>query len=173
MSGSEAYTFYEEGMRYFKRENFRQAHLYFCRAYASNPANELLPAIQSYLGFTLAIVEGKEREGFKLLHDALQQDFCRADFFINLGQAHLRKNQRKQALNAFYNGLKNCPNDPHISRVLLEVGKRRKPALGFLRREHPLNVWLGRRSYERLRKRERLTQRGRRAFKPLQPPTGI
>lgn len=147
----------EEGISLLRVDEIRLAHEQFKKCYASKPHETILPAVESYYGYTLALIENRTAEGFRLMHKALKGGFFRADFFLNLGKAYLKKkNDRKQALSAFYNGLKYSPHHAEILSILQEIGTRRPPVVKFLRRAHPINVLLGKKRHQREEKKFRL-----------------
>ena len=53
-------------------------------------------------------------------------------------------NERRLAVNTIERGLKLDPDHKGLLELKQEIGARRKPVLGFLGRDNPLNVFLGR-----------------------------
>lgn len=158
MPAASAEHMLEEGISLLRIDEIKLAHEQFKKCYAGNPHENILSAVESYYGYTLALVENRTAEGFRLMHKALSGGFFRADFFLNLGRAYLKKkNDRKLALSAFYNGLKYSPQHAEILSILQEIGTRRPPVVKFLRRGHPLNVFLGKKRHFREAKKFRLT----------------
>ena len=142
-----------KGLQMLDQHDIRRAYECFRQAFEAGPPAEIAAAVQSYLGYTMAIVTGRESEALRLMHSAVNQEFYRPDFFLNLGKIYWeRKGNRKQALNALFNGLRHCPNDPEITKFLREMGTRRKPAVTFLARGNFINRWLGKRSYRKTRR---------------------
>lgn len=140
----DASQYYGLGLMALDEKNLRKALECFRKAFNLHPPLELQPAVKSYYGFTMVMVEGREGEGFRLMHQAASQDMYRPEFYVNLGRAYWqKKGNRKQALNALYNGLRFAPKDPAILAMLREMGTRKPPVIKFLKRKNPINRWLG------------------------------
>ncbi len=64
-------------------------------------------------------------------------------FYLNLGRAHLAAGAKKNAAEAFKKGLQADPEDSELLREVRRLGMRRKPAIPFLKRSHPMNKYIG------------------------------
>jgi tetratricopeptide (TPR) repeat protein len=64
-------------------------------------------------------------------------------FYLNLGRAYLKADKKQEAVAAFYQGLKNDPDNKDIHEELVRLGNRRKLPVPFLRRSHPINKYIG------------------------------
>jgi len=150
---------FDQGRHLVNRQKLQEAHHCFQRVLEIEPTFlEDEPGMQSYFGYTLAMVENREREGLRLLNNAISTDGFRADHYLNLGKYYLiKKRNRKKALNSLFNGLKNCPGDPEIKQILDEMGTRKKPFFSFFARKNFLNRFLGRTF--RSRKKQKLQER--------------
>lgn len=100
--------------------------------------------VLSYLGHALARCERKHAEGTALCERALEVEFFRAETWANLGWVRLHARDRRGAHDAVRRGLAIDPLDPGLLELARLLGRRRRPVLPFLRRQHPLNVALGR-----------------------------
>lgn len=100
------------------------------------------PANWSYLAFCLA----KERRQFdraiQLCQEAIRKDPQNAVHYLNLGRVHLLAGRTKDAIHVFRQGLLYEAN-AHIEAELRKIGLRKPPVVGFLRRNHPINKYLG------------------------------
>ncbi|GLI38759.1 tetratricopeptide repeat protein [Geobacter hydrogenophilus] len=100
------------------------------------------PANWSYLAFCLA----KERRQFdraiQLCQEAIRKDPQNAVHYLNLGRVHLLAGRTKDAIHVFRQGLLYEAN-AHIEAELRKIGLRKPPVVGFLRRDHPINKYLG------------------------------
>jgi predicted Zn-dependent protease len=97
----------------------------------------------SYYGLSLARDGNRPHQGAELCRKAIAVEFFNADLFLNYGCALLLANRRGDAFKTLAKGLSVQANHPEILRELGRMGWRRRPVLGFLRREHPINVALG------------------------------
>jgi tetratricopeptide (TPR) repeat protein len=141
---SQSYIEFKKGLHWLKCNQEREAHKCFNQALIHDPDDHLLPAVKSYLGYTLATVEGREISGVRLMREALNQDITRADFFTNLGKVYLNViYDRKRAIYVLHRALKYCPRDPELHDLIRKLGIRRTPLLSFLSRHHFLNRFLG------------------------------
>ncbi|ABB30970.1 hypothetical protein GeomeDRAFT_3065 [Geobacter metallireducens RCH3] len=100
------------------------------------------PANWSYLAFCLA----KERRQFdraiQLCQEAIRKDPQNAVHYLNLGRVYLQAGSTKDAIHVFRQGLLYESNS-HIEAELRKIGLRKPPVVGFLRRDHPINKYLG------------------------------
>lgn len=100
------------------------------------------PANWSYLAFCLA----KERRQFdhavQLCQEAIRKDPHSSDHYLNLGRVHLLSGRTNEAIHVFRQGLLYGAN-AHIEAELRKIGLRKPPVVSFLKRDHPINKYLG------------------------------
>lgn len=110
------------------------------------------PFLLSYFGCLLAVVRGKSKEGIELCLAAIKSldetipfgsEFFHPVFYLNLGRAYLKDGNKQEAINAFYHGLKNDPDNKDIHQELVKMGNRRRLPLPFLKRSNPINKYIG------------------------------
>lgn len=110
------------------------------------------PFLLSYYGCLIAIVENKAKEGIKICEDAITQldksmpfgsEFFYPAFYLNLSRAHLKNNNRKEAVKALRTGLAIDSSNHDILWELKKMGERRKPVVPFLERKNPINKYIG------------------------------
>lgn len=110
------------------------------------------PFLLSYYGCLVAIVRGNPREGISICQDAIKRldvaipfgrEFFYPVFYLNLGRAYLKAEKKQEAINAFYQGLKNDPDNKDIHQELVKMGNRRRLPIPFLRRSNPINKYIG------------------------------
>ena len=118
----------------------------------------LLTKSSSFCGLSLAMVKHRFSEALEYCRISLNGDFGDPDHRANLALVYLERNDRRNAVKHLYAGLRVQPGHPRINRILESIGWRRKPPIRFLSRDHPINVWLGKR-----RSRRSAGQRGRRS----------
>jgi hypothetical protein len=88
--------------------------------------------------------------GLNLCRRAAAMETIQARVFVNLALAELKLKHRKRACSAVKIGLSIDHTDPNLLKLRDRMGVRRSPALPFLKREHLLNKWLGRYTWQRL-----------------------
>ncbi len=110
------------------------------------------PFLLSYYGCLVAIVRDNPREGIAICLDAIKRldetipfgsEFFYPVFYLNLGRAYLKAQKKQEAINAFYQGLKNDPDNKDIHQELVKLGNRRKLPIPFLKRSNPINKYIG------------------------------
>lgn len=102
------------------------------------------PTAMSYYAVCLANVEGNYDKAISLCLMAAEKEFYNPEIYLNLGKIFLLNGQKSVAVRAFRKGLKfdNCHFD--ILKEMKKLGVRRKPIVGFLPRQNPVNRLLGR-----------------------------
>ena len=72
------------------------------------------------------------------------QEFFNPELYHNLARLHLAFGFKAEAVRYLRRGLMIDPANASITESMRELGVRRRPPLGFLRRQNVLNRWLGR-----------------------------
>ena len=98
----------------------------------------------SYRGLCLAVFEGRPDDGIALCRRAVDLEFYRADYYLNLGRAYLAAGRKREAVTAFRQGRTVDPKHPGILREIVALGQRRRPVISWLPRKHFMNRCLGR-----------------------------
>jgi len=98
----------------------------------------------SYLGYGIARYQRQVKEGIRLCEHAVKTQFYHADNHLNLARVYLLSKNRKGATSALAQGLALDPRHEGLRALKSEMGYRKKPVLGFLKRENPINRTLGR-----------------------------
>ena len=135
----------EAGREGIKRDQWPRA-LTFLSAYFNryNARGETVPAsgLASYalcLGHTRQLIRGIE-----LCKKAQNADPRNPHIYWCLAQLHLLSPSRKDAIEAVERGLRAVPDNFMLLRMRKRLGVRQPPPLPFLKRDHGLNVKLGR-----------------------------
>jgi hypothetical protein len=141
---------FESGLEALQKNDYSGAHRHFKEAYFKGTQSDFFPAVQSYFGYTLGLVERKDSEAIQLMHLAVRDienslsKVYEPDVFLNLGKFYLGKRScRKKGIYALMKGLDRCPADSRILTVIKKIGIRRSPALPFLSRGNFLNRLIG------------------------------
>lgn len=115
------------------------------------------PFLLSYYGCLIALVEGKTREGIQMCENAIKElnhsmpfgtEFFYPVFYLNLGRAHLKDQNKEAAISAFTEGLRHGPDNRDLLWELKKIGTRRKPLVPFLERSNPVNKYIGKLLYK-------------------------
>ena len=141
--------YFEEVQELMKKADGESALILLEEALRKFPGD---PFLLSYYGCLVAIVRNNPREGISLCLDALKRldetipfgsEFFYPVFNLNLGRAYLKAEKKQEAVNAFYHGLKNDPDNKDIHQELIKLGNRRRLPLPFLKRSNPINKYIG------------------------------
>lgn len=110
------------------------------------------PFILSYFGYFQAIVDKKYRTGAENCKKAIallkksegiDKEVLYPVFYLNLGRAYVAGGKRKDAIEAFQQGLKFDSGNRELWKDLRGLGERKKPPLPFLDRSNPINKYIG------------------------------
>jgi len=123
---------------------------------AAASATSLPAALLSYYGLCLGVRRGQIAQATQLCQVAIDREFYRPDFYLNLARVWMAGGSRRRAVTALDLGLAVQPGNRSLQHFRGMLGVRRPPVLRFLGRDHPINVALG-----RLRQRMRPTARPR------------
>jgi tetratricopeptide (TPR) repeat protein len=110
------------------------------------------PLILSYYGCLQAIVDKKYRSGVENCKKAIvllkkkesfEEELLFPVFYLNLGRAFVAARKKKDALNAFHQGLSYDDSNSEILKELRGLGERKPPPVPFLDRSNPVNKYIG------------------------------
>ena len=99
---------------------------------------------RSYYGLTLGLSERRWEQALELCRGAARDEFFDPVHYHNLARLHLGFGFKGEAIRLLRRGLMIDPDNVEIHTALKDLGVRRRPPLGFLRRENALNRLLGR-----------------------------
>ncbi|MFQ5588779.1 MAG: hypothetical protein ACE5F7_08060 [Nitrospiria bacterium] len=136
----------ELGLAYIKQRKWGAALsvLRECEKRQEAPNIESFPPqLVSALGLCLAMAENKILTGLDYCERAVQEEVYRAEFHYHLGLVHLKDGNKRDAVAAFYKGLKFDAGHSEITKKLYQMGIRKKRSIRFLGREHVLNKVIG------------------------------
>lgn len=97
----------------------------------------------SFYGLCLATEQHQFHEALRYCREALTLESYNPDIRCNLGRVLLQQGRRREAYRCFLQGLRLEPGHTATLRALKFMGHRRRPALPFLARGNPINVFLG------------------------------
>ena len=142
------------GIEAAKAKRFERGLVFLGEAYlllSRDKDAKVPPVALSYYGLCLAMAKGRNKEAAEYCELALEREFFNVDHYANLGQVWIRAGNRRKAVDALQRGLAVEPGHPYLRALRESIGVRKTPVLGFLHRDNPLNVSLGkvRRKIER------------------------
>ncbi len=112
----------------------------FRAAHRLDPANA---RYRSYFGLGLGLAERRFDKALALCRSAAKEEFFNSDLYLNLARVHLAFGFKAEAIRYLRRGLMIDPRSDVLGAELRQLGMRRGPVLGFLRRGHSVNRWLG------------------------------
>lgn len=126
-----------------------KAALRLLTAIYSQNGSEAPPDGRSLYGFCLAVAGRKVAEGVEQCRMAIDRQPYDASHHVNLIKLFLAIGSRRRAVEALEQALRALPDDSLLLKTREVMRYRRRPAVPFLHRDNPLNIWLGRRSSRR------------------------
>jgi tetratricopeptide (TPR) repeat protein len=138
----------QHAVRLARERNYGDALLLFemyLPLLSSNDEDEkrLLTEASSFCGLCLAMEKHRYAEALEYCTISLKRDIMNPDHRANVALVYLERGDRRHAVKHLHEGLRLQSNHPRINEILDKIGRRRPPMLGFLARENPINVLLG------------------------------
>lgn len=136
----------ELGLAYIKKREWQAASDILTECEKKHRADSTLPPpaqLLSALGVSLAMAENKVISGLDYCESAVKQEVFRPELHYHLGLVHLKNGNKRDAIAAFYRGLKFNPSHPDIIAKLYQLGIRKRRAIGLLPRKNLLNKVIG------------------------------
>ncbi len=131
---------YRRGSAELEAEHFAGALEHFRAAHRLDPTS---PRYRSYFGLCLGVAERRFDKALELCRSAAKEEFFNPALYHNLARVHLAFGFKAEAIRYLRRGLMIDPECEAIGAELRHLGVRRRPVLGFLRRENALNRWCG------------------------------
>lgn len=110
------------------------------------------PFLLSYYGCLEAVINGNVSFGIDTCKKALEKldtlapvsrEVYYPTFYLNLGRAYIAAGRKKDALEAFDQGLSFDRDNRDLIWEMRKLGIRRKPVIPYLKRTHPINKYIG------------------------------
>lgn len=106
--------------------------------------SESVPGVAySFLGYGIARYQRQVKEGLRLCQHAVKTQFYHPDCHLNLARVHVLAKNRRGAVASIAQGLALDPRNSALRALQNEIGVRKRPVVGFLSRNHPVNRTLG------------------------------
>ena len=99
--------------------------------------------VSSYLGFCLAREKKDFDQAVVLCQRAIEMEPANALHYLNMARVLTCMGRKSHALKMLRRGLQ-VQRHPQLIQELRRLGLRRRPLVPFLKREHPMNIHLGR-----------------------------
>jgi Flp pilus assembly protein TadD len=101
------------------------------------------PAGSSYLAVCIARERGQFSKADILCKEALDLEPDNPVHYLNQGRILLLQGRKQEAIQAFRDGLKRGGMEKRIIEELNRLGTRKGPVISFLKRDNPINKYLG------------------------------
>ena len=98
--------------------------------------------ISSFFAFCIAKERGEIKKAISLCTDAIKEEPENSFHYLNLGKVYLIRKDKKEAVNAFRQGLQHEENQQIVDE-LDRLGTRKPPPIPFLKRSNIINKYLG------------------------------
>jgi tetratricopeptide (TPR) repeat protein len=132
---------FRRGSDALQEERAQDALGHFRAAHRLEPSSALYA---SHYGLSVGLVERRLDRALALCREAAKREFFNPVHYLNLARLHLAFGFKAEAVRFLRRGLMIDPANGPIVELMRELGVRRRPPLGFLRRQNLLNRWLGR-----------------------------
>jgi len=129
------------GLKQLKEEELLAALAAFRLAIKNSINDEFSSLYASYHGLVNARLGNPN--GLRQCRLAAHFEEQHADVFLNLARVEILEGNRTRALDALRSGLRLDPAHTTLRQMRNELGVRRRPCIGWLNREHRVNLALG------------------------------
>lgn len=131
---------FRQGREDLVAERLERALGHFRAAHRLDPASA---RYRSFFGLTLGLVDRRWERALELCRGAARDEFFDPVHYHNLARLHLAFGFKAESIRLLRRGLMIDPENATIAAELRVLGVRKRPPLGFLRRENALNRWIG------------------------------
>jgi len=100
------------------------------------------PEVRSYLAYCLAKSQGRTQVAAKTCIESIRREPDNPTHYLLLGRIHLLADDKERAMQVLRQGIK-INNDPRILGEVTRLGARKPQVIQSLKRNHPLNRFLG------------------------------
>lgn len=98
---------------------------------------------RSYYGLCIGLEEQSYREALDLCMSAVRREFFNPDLYVNVARLNIAFGFKAEGMRFLRRAQMIDPANAAVGVLRTELGLRRPPVLGFLRRGHALNRLLG------------------------------
>lgn len=136
--------FYKLGQTLYRGGYFGQALTVFEKGLDLAPGD---PRFISYIGVLTALVKRDVKKAIELCQKAIDEQPYVGQWYVNLATVYDKSRRKDEALEALRRGLVAENGHRELLSMLKKLQPRRKPVIGSLDRDHPINKLLGMFSY--------------------------
>lgn len=140
MAEATAISEFKEGLGFLKNGYANSALPHLRRAVESERHN---PYYLSFLGLSIARAERKWDEAVKLCETALSLKHNELQLYLNLAEVYVSCGRRVSAADTLDKALDTFGREPRLVKARNRVEVRKSPIVPFLKRQHFVNVGLG------------------------------
>ncbi|MBW6508617.1 MAG: hypothetical protein K0A94_03630 [Desulfuromonadales bacterium] len=101
-----------------------------------------IPEVRSYLAYCLAKSQGRTQVAAKTCIESIRREPDNPTHYLLLGRIHLLTDDKDKAVQVLRQGAK-INKDPRLLNEINKMGLRKPPVMTGLKRNHPLNRFLG------------------------------
>lgn len=134
------------GIDFARAEDYDRASIVLAEAYmrlSQQKDVKMPPALLSFYGLCLGVSKGRIKEAAEYCLLAIEKEFYSGEHYANLARVWMAGRARKKAVETLERGLSVAKGSKELLRLRKEMGFRKRPAVPFLKRDHPVNVKLG------------------------------
>ncbi len=131
---------YHRGEQALVDQSYDKALEHFRSAHHLEPSS---PRYRSHYGLAMGLAERRLDRALELCRSAAKEEFFNPAHYHTLARLHLAFGFKAEAIRYLRRGLMIDPENDSIAAELKDLGIRRRPPFGFLRRQHALNRWMG------------------------------
>jgi len=106
------------------------------------------PRYISFYGLCLGLESHRWKEAVDLCREAVASESYNPDLHWNLGRVLVAAGRRKEGWEVLRRGLEVDDQHEGLRRAVAAMGSRRRPAVPFLDRSHPINKLLGKMAHQ-------------------------
>jgi len=140
MPDQQTSAIYRTGIAHLDAGRHEEALASLKMAYEAEPDDA---TIRSSYGLCLGLAERRFEEASELCRSASRKEFFNPDHYLNLARLHLGFGFKTEAVRYLRRARMIDPGNADVDRLFRTVGRRRRPVLSFLPRNHLVNRCLG------------------------------
>ncbi len=142
--------FYKLGQTLYRGGYHGQALTVFEKGLDLAPGD---PRFISYIGVLTALVRRDVKKAIELCRKAIDEQPYVGQWYVNLATVYEKSRQKEEAVEVLRRGLVAENGHRELLSMLKKLQPRRKPVIGALDRDHPVNKLLGMVSYRLVKKK--------------------
>ena len=138
MESEQLNDLFNKGKEAVEKGYIPSAQVFFSQVAKQNST----PEVRSYLAYCLAKSQSRTQVAAKICTESIRREPDNPTHYLLLGRIHLIAGDKDKAIQVLRQGIK-INNDPRILNEINRMGLRKPPVIESLKRNHPLNRFLG------------------------------